>query len=137
MRVLLADDQVWLRSALRLFLEHEADCTVVGEVTHAQELPGSTTALHPDLLLLDWELPGLKTDGARRRLIAGLRAVHPLLYILALRGDEFVNSEPPEVGIDAWVSRAAPPDRLLAVLRQAVASHEAGVVSSGVTVQRC
>jgi DNA-binding NarL/FixJ family response regulator len=129
MRVLLADDQVWLRSALRLFLEHEAACKVVGEVTNAQELPGSTAALHPDLILLDWELPGLNTDNARQRLIAALRAICPHLYIIVLGSDELRNNQPIVAGADAWFSRAEPPDRLQAVLHRAVATSEGHIVS--------
>jgi DNA-binding NarL/FixJ family response regulator len=59
MRVLLADDQPALRSAVRFLLEQEPDLSIVGEVGDVAGLMERVAALHPDLLLLDWELPGL------------------------------------------------------------------------------
>jgi DNA-binding NarL/FixJ family response regulator len=61
MRVLLVDDHVWLRSALRLLLEQETGLEVVGEVSDASLLLDQMAQVHPNLLLLDWELPMLRT----------------------------------------------------------------------------
>jgi DNA-binding NarL/FixJ family response regulator len=119
MRVLLADDQAWLRSALRLLLEHEPNIEVVGEASDARTLPGLTASLHPDLLLLDGELIGIKTNSARRRLITALRALHPDLYVIVLSNNHERNSSQLATGADAYVSKAEPPDRLLAALHRA------------------
>ena len=59
MRVLLADDQVKVRFALRVLLERQPDVAVVGEASDARELVDQLAATRPDALLLDWELPGL------------------------------------------------------------------------------
>ena len=119
MRVLLADDQVWLRSALRLLLEQERNIEVVGEAIDAQALLAAAGQLHPDLILLDWELPGLKTNEARLRLMAALRALHPRLYIVALSGSDNMQSAWLFMGADACVSKAEPPEHLLAALQAA------------------
>ena len=58
MRVLVADDDVHVRSALRLLLEQESDVQVVGESTAAEELVDEIERSHPGVVLLDWELPG-------------------------------------------------------------------------------
>jgi DNA-binding NarL/FixJ family response regulator len=128
MRVLLADDQVWLRSALRLLLEQEPNTEVVGEVTGIRELPASVASLRPDLLFIDWELPDLKTNGARWHLITKLRAIHPQLTIIALTGDDTLNGQQLAVGADSYVSRAEPADRLLVALRQVAATRKHGAV---------
>ena len=60
MRVLLADDQPQVRSALRLLLEEEPGLSVVDEVVSAGELLSRVEVTCPDLILLDWELPGLR-----------------------------------------------------------------------------
>ena len=60
MRVLLADDQAQVRSALRLLLTQEPGLSVVGEATEAQALLAQAEDIHPDMVLLDWELPGLQ-----------------------------------------------------------------------------
>jgi DNA-binding NarL/FixJ family response regulator len=119
MRVLLADDQVWLRSALRLLLEHEPGIEVVGEVGDAHALPGLTASLQPDLLLLDGELIGIKTDSARHRLILALRAIQPALYIIVLSSNHKTDGFRLTAGADAYVSKTEPPELLLAALRLA------------------
>ena len=88
MRVLLADDQVWLRSALRLLLENEANTEVVGEAGNARALALLVPRLQPELLFLDWQLPGLDTNSARHHLITSLRKDDPRLFIIALTNDD-------------------------------------------------
>jgi DNA-binding NarL/FixJ family response regulator len=121
MRVLLADDQVWLRSALRLLLEQEPNIEVVGEVGNASALPTATASLHPDLILVDWELPDLKSTGARQRLITALRTLQPQVYIIALTSSQAANNA--QLGADAFVSKAEPPHGLLAALHRAQAAY--------------
>ncbi len=131
MRVLLADSRVWLRSALRLLLEHEANVEVVGEVANTEALPRSISQLRPDLLFLDWQLPGLETHSARQFLLNKVRAIQPHLYIIALtndltndhNGDHSGSNRQPLLGADAYVSKAEPPERLLTVLRQAATGY--------------
>jgi DNA-binding NarL/FixJ family response regulator len=120
MRVLIADDQVWLRSALRLLLEHETDVEVVGEVGSANSLQSTIARVHPDLLFLDWQLPGLDTNGARQRMTQRLHVMHPELFIIALTDDDRTQSCL-TLGADALVNRAEPPDRIVTTLRQAAA----------------
>ena len=59
MRIFLADDQAKARSALRLLLEQEPGLSVVGEATETEDLLAQVQRTQPDLVLLDWELPGL------------------------------------------------------------------------------
>ena len=118
MRLLLADNKVWLRSALRLLLEHEANVEVVGEVIETHTLPLFVARLRPDLLFLDWQLPGLTTNDARHQILDTVHAIDPELYIIALINDD--NAEMCIfLGADAYISNAEPPEQILAVLRQA------------------
>lgn len=118
MRVLLADDQVWLRSALRLLLEHEPNIEVVGEVVEAEALLTSIERLRPDLVLLDWELPGMKAEDARWHMVRHLRSIDPSLYIVALVSSA-MSTVPPLHGVDDYVSKADPPECLIAALQRA------------------
>jgi CheY-like chemotaxis protein len=61
MRVLLADDQSKVCAALRLLLEEGPRLSVMGEAAEAEDLLGQVEATQPDLMLSDWELPGLRT----------------------------------------------------------------------------
>ncbi len=80
MRILLADDQSNIRSALRLLLEQEDNLTVADEVSNSKELIATVARRCPDLILLDWELPGSKSE----ELVPALREKCPELVIVAL-----------------------------------------------------
>jgi DNA-binding NarL/FixJ family response regulator len=118
MRVLLADDQVWLRSAMRLLLEQEPNLEVVGEACDTHSLLHATKAVAPDLILLDWELPGLGTLGAHQRFIHSLHTEWPALKIIALSVNSDAKSASLAVGVAAFVNKAEPPEGLLAALRR-------------------
>ncbi|QYC42408.1 Transcriptional regulatory protein DevR (DosR) [Nonomuraea coxensis DSM 45129] len=57
-RVLLADDQHLVREALAALLGLEPDLEVVGQVSRGDEVSPAVTALRPDVVLLDIEMPG-------------------------------------------------------------------------------
>src|ERR1700755_3411780 len=58
MKVLIVDDHPSFRSAARLLLEHEG-FEVIGEAEDGASGLQATTELHPDLVLLDINLPDL------------------------------------------------------------------------------
>jgi DNA-binding NarL/FixJ family response regulator len=118
MRVLIADDRVWLRSALRLLLEHEANVEVVGEAGSIRALPLCVSHLHPDLLFLDWHLPGLEIHSARQKFIDTVRAIEPDLFIVALINDDSAR-ESLLSGADAFINEAEPPDQILVITGRA------------------
>jgi DNA-binding NarL/FixJ family response regulator len=113
MRILLADDQARVRSALELLLGLEPDMDVVGETTDADRLLVCIKETRPDLVLLDWELPGLVVNG----LMNALRSLFPRLKVIVLSGRPEARGDALAAGADAFVSKGDPPDRLLAALR--------------------
>ena len=80
MRVLLADDQMKIRSALRLLLEQGPGVQIVGEAADATGLLLAVSQKMPDAVLWDWELPGLPVD----QLLRLLRYERPSLKIIAM-----------------------------------------------------
>lgn len=109
MRILLADDQAQVLSALRLLLEQESALDVVGETGQAQDLLAQAEIAQPDLVLLDWELPGsLAAD-----LLSALRARCVQVKVVALSGRPEARLEALAAGIDAFVSKGDPPEYLL------------------------
>jgi DNA-binding NarL/FixJ family response regulator len=115
MRVLLADDQSQVRSALRLLLEYGAKWRVIGEASEAEELLARARADHPDLVLLDWELPGLEHAQA----LHVLRQQCPRLKIIVLSGRPEARQDALAIGVDGFVSKGDPPERLLAAMSDA------------------
>ncbi len=111
MDVLLADDQAKVRSALRLLLDHQPDVEVLGEAVNATGLVDWVKAASPDLILLDWELPGFSPEALR-----SLRAFCPSLAVIALSGQPEARQEALSAGADGFVSKGDPPEQLLAAV---------------------
>jgi two-component system response regulator DesR len=58
-RVLLADDEAMIRSALAALLRLEPDIEIVAECADGEEALATALRLKPDVCLLDLEMPGL------------------------------------------------------------------------------
>src|SRR5271169_1686703 len=88
-KVLLADDQALFREGLRTLLSVHADLEVVGEVGNGQEALQVAAAQHPDVVLMDVQMPVLDGVAATRR----LRAEQPAARVILLTtfdDDEYV-----------------------------------------------
>jgi len=114
MRTLLADDQPRVRFALRVLLEQQPGITVAGEAVDAQDLLAQAQAKCPDLVLLDWELPGQDAVD----LVASLRQVCPKVMVIALSGQPGARRLALAADVDAFVSKGDPPERLLAAVEE-------------------
>jgi DNA-binding NarL/FixJ family response regulator len=120
MRVLLADDQVQVRSALRKLLKHRLNMRVVGEAFDANSLRTELEITHPDLLLLDWGVLGIHPGEA----LPALHARYPLLRVIVMSGYPEVRRAAMAAGADAFVSKSDPPEQLLSALKEV--SREGG-----------
>ncbi len=113
MRLFIAEADQELRIALQMFLHQEPGMPVVGIAVHTKGLLTQLAASQPDVLLLDWHLPGRPpTD-----VLADLNALEqrPQIIILSLHPEE--ESEAMAAGADGFVTKTASSDRLMAVLR--------------------
>ncbi|NDY92801.1 response regulator [Ideonella livida] len=81
-RLLLADDHAIFREGLRLFLASQPGWTVVGEVASVDAVLPQVQALAPDLVLLDFHMPG----GDVHALIRYLKQRDPRLKVVLLTG---------------------------------------------------
>jgi DNA-binding NarL/FixJ family response regulator len=111
-RVLIADDQPQICSAVRLLLAQQPDVVVVGEARDLEQALVLSARRNPDLVLLDWELPGQSDVGA----LESLRALDPGLAVIALSGQPQAQQAALSAGADGFVSKGDPPERLLAAI---------------------
>lgn len=112
MRVQLADSRPRVRFALRALLEEQPEVWIVGEATHSRDLLAQVETICPDLLLLSWELPGRPGED----LLVLLRRSCPQLYVIILSGRRTARQVVLAAGADAFVSKIAPPEELLAAI---------------------
>ena len=67
-RILIADDHALIRAGLRKVLESQTDIHVISEAADSQSAVRLTVQLKPDVLLLDWFMPGMSGMDALREL---------------------------------------------------------------------
>ena len=118
MHILLADGQLRVRSALRLLLEQQPETYVVEEATNTQELLDCVKNCYPDILLLDWKLPGLVPD----ELSTTLRTLNPGLFIIVLDSIPHTRQAAIKAGANEFVSKNDPPECLMSVIKSYMAS---------------
>ena len=79
-RILLADDHVMVRQALRNLLESEAELLVVAEAGDGSEVLALCVEFAPDIVIIDVGMPNMNGIEATKQLLAR----HPNIKVLAL-----------------------------------------------------
>ena len=82
MRVLIADDNKEIRSALTLVLNELWPHCEVAEAGHSADVPATVEGWQPDLVLLDWDLDG----GPVGHIIDHIKSHYPASAVVAMSG---------------------------------------------------
>lgn len=114
MRILVADGDVRVRSALHVLLLQEPGPIVVAECPDLDSLVEQLRAFRPHLVLLDWDLPGRPAPA----LLFGRHAyaAHSKLIVLGRRPE--ARQPALAIGADDFVYKGDPPETLLAACRR-------------------
>jgi len=118
--ILLVDDHDLVRQGLRQLLEIEPDFTIVAEVATGEAAYTAYFKHHPDIVLLDINLPGESGLSTTRRLLA--RAEHANILALSMYDDPAIVSRALESGARGYISKSVSP----AELKQAVIAVASG-----------
>lgn len=117
--LLLVDDVPAVRRGLKMRLTLEPDLEIVGEAGNGAEAITLTSVLHPDVVVMDVEMPGM--DGVMAT--ETLRSVEPRSQVitLSLHDDALTRARARSAGALAFVAKHEPVDILLAAIRRAAA----------------
>jgi DNA-binding NarL/FixJ family response regulator len=114
MRVLVADNDARVRSALHMLLKQEPGEAVIAESSDLDSMAVQMREFRPELVLLEWELPG-RAAAALLIALSGLE-VRPRVIVLSGRSD--ARKMALALGADSFVYKGDPPDQLLLAYRQ-------------------
>jgi DNA-binding NarL/FixJ family response regulator len=108
LKILIADDQPKVRFALRVILERQSGLSIIGEASDAIDMLTQLKSLRPNVLIMDWELPGLAGSS-----LYALRVILPDTTIIALSSRPENQRLALGFGANGFVSKTAPPETLL------------------------
>ena len=131
-RVLLVDDHPIVRGGIRNLLEHSAGIEVVGEASNGSLGLELIADLHPDVVLLDMELPDIPGNEVAAR----VRDQGASCAILALSAhdDRIYIQEILASGASGYLMKDEIPDNIVEAIR-GVARGERGWVSRKIAAQ--
>jgi len=112
-RILLADHHANALWGLKTLIQEEPGLEVVGEAMDGESLNNLCVRLHPDLILIDKDLPGSPID----ILMAALHRLIPRPIVIVMSSDPEYSRMMLKAGADAFVSKGDQPDWLLQILR--------------------
>ena len=113
-RVVLADDHVFVRDGIKSLLENEANIEVVGEATDGLEALKMVEKTHPDLLILDIRMPNLTGI----EVVEKLRSQNNLVKIVMLsmhESEEYVLKSI-KAGADGYLLKGSSKEEFLKAL---------------------
>ena len=131
-RVLLVDDHPVVRSGIHGLLEKAMDIEIVGEASSGEEALHLVEETHPDVLLLDMELPDIQGTQVARQ----IQQLHPKVKIMALSAhdDSVYVRELLEMGAAGYLMKEEAPELIIEAVR-GVAQGEQGWVSRRIAAQ--
>jgi DNA-binding NarL/FixJ family response regulator len=121
-RVLLADDQPLIRTALQMVIADTPDIDVAGEAGTGAEAVELAASLHPDVVVMDIRMPGLDGIEATRLITAGPGTAH-VVVLTTFDDDEYVYAAL-RAGASGFLVKDMALEEILAAIR-AVAAGDA------------
>ncbi len=114
-RVILADDHAVVRKGIRDFLSEAEDIQVVAEAADGEEALQLVAQHHPDVAVLDIQMPKLSGIGATRRIRAQFPDVN-ILILTAYDDDPYIFALL-QAGANGYVLKTADSQELIRAVR--------------------
>lgn len=101
-KILIVDDDPMVRQLTRMALAHEYTCLEAADAESAYNLLDHE---HPDLIILDWVLPGLSGPNFFKRLQRDRDLATIPVIIVSARGEEQVKRTATELGAAGYLPK--------------------------------
>ena len=121
-RTLLVDDDDIVRRVLEIHLSRQDSVEIVGSVATGEEAILAAEHLKPDLIILDFSLPGLSGMDTMRFIIKSLSRVR--IVVLSAKQSREQVQQAFDAGAAGYVSKAASGTDLLEAVRAVIAGHQ-------------
>lgn len=116
LRIVLADDERMVRTALRVILEAEPDLQVVGEAASGAEAVSLVRTLAPDVVLMDVRMPEVDGIRATEQILATMAEPPRILVVTTFENDSYVYGAL-RAGAAGFLLKRADPDELIGAVR--------------------
>ena len=120
MRIILATPEVNLRLAIQLLLSEEPNVQIVGTASNLDGVLALIQTTPVDLVFLDWDL----LDQPMNTLVEEFHVEQPEIDLIILVSKASLLSTPLEAGVQAYILKGEPPEKLLQAFRQLVANKK-------------
>ncbi len=122
--ILIVDDSAVIRRLLRFCLDHSTEWRVCGEAENGRMAVEKVEELHPDIVILDFQMPVMNGIEAARQI--ALVTPHPAMVMFTMHDCEQLRQEAHAAGIRDVVSKSDRfAERLIASLRSVSPSPSA------------
>ena len=119
LRVLLVDDHAVVRTGFRMILE-AAGIEVVGEAANGADAAASASALRPDVVCMDVQMPGVDGIEGTRRIVADETLDTAVVIVTTFDRDDYL-FRALQAGARGFLLKNADPDDLVTAVRVAAA----------------
>lgn len=116
--VLLVDDHKIVRQGVRAYLHTLADIHVIAEADSGLSAVAAVEQHHPDVVLMDLEMPGEMDGIAATRTIRKLRPETQVIVVTSHHQDEYIFPAV-RAGAISYLLKDVEPDELAAAIRKA------------------
>jgi DNA-binding NarL/FixJ family response regulator len=120
-RLIVADDQATVRDALSVMLDLDDDVDVAASAADGYEAVNLVAEHHPDVVLMDLNMPGMNGIEATRR----IRTAHPEVTVVVLTtfGDDESILAALQAGASGYLTKDADRGTILHAVRGAADGH--------------
>ncbi|REJ03963.1 DNA-binding response regulator [Microbacterium bovistercoris] len=129
-RVLLVDDHAMLRAGFRTILGTQPDIEVVGEASTGAEAVTAASALQPDVITMDVQMPDMDGLEATRRIVADPAVASAVVIVTTFDRDDYL-FDALDAGASGFLLKNAGPEELLTAVRALAAGD--GMLAPEVT----